>query len=61
MKAIEYDIQKGKKIWKECIRRVQVITKTELNSKNIIMAINNFVIPVVIYRFSIIYWDLTKL
>lgn len=58
MKAIEYDIRKGKKIWKVCIRRVQVITKTELNSKNIIMAINNFAVN---YRFNIIYWDLTKL
>ena len=49
------------KIRKECIRRVRLIMKTELNSKNRITAINTLAIPVVTYSFSIINWNLSDL
>ena len=46
------------KIRKECIRRVRSILKTELNSKNKLTAINTLAIPVVIYSFNVINWNL---
>ena len=49
------------KIRKECIRRIQSIMKTELNSRNRITAINNLAIPVVTYSFNIINWNLREL
>ena len=42
----------------ECIRQVKAIMRTELNSKNRIIAINTLAIPVVIYSFNVINWNL---
>ena len=49
------------KIRRECIRRVRLIMKTELNSKNRITAVNTLAIPVVTYSFSIINWNMSDL
>ena len=49
------------KIRKEYYRRVQLVLKTELNSKNRIEAINSLAIPVVKYSFNIISWTITDL
>ena len=49
------------KLRKECIRRVRIIRKTELNSKNRIIAINTIAVPVIFYSFNIIKWNLKKI
>ena len=49
------------KIRKEYYRRVRLVLKTELNSKNRIEAINALAIPVVQYSFNIINWTITDL
>ena len=49
------------KIRKEYYRRVRLVLKTELNSKNRIEAINALAIPVVQYSFNIINWNLAEL
>ena len=49
------------KIRKEYYRRVRLVLKTELNSKNRIEAINSLAIPVVQYSFNIINWTITDL
>ena len=46
---------------KEYYRRVRMILKTELNSKNKIQAINSLAIPVVQYSFNIINWNVSDL
>ena len=48
------------KIKKELIRRIQLILKTEVNSKNRITAINMLVIPVITYSFNITDWNLNE-
>ena len=58
--GIQHSKMKGK-IRKECLRRVGLILKTELNSKNKITAINSLAVPVVIYSFNIVNWNLTEL
>ena len=45
------------KLRKEFIRRVRIIMKTELNSKNRIKAINTIAVPVISYSFNIIKWN----
>ena len=42
------------KLRKECIRRLRIIMKTELNSKNRINAINTIAVPVISYSFNLI-------
>ena len=49
------------KIRKEYYRRIRLVLKTELNSKNRIEAINTLAIPVVQYSFNIINWNLPDL
>ena len=49
------------KIRKEYYRRIRLVLKTELNSKNCIEAINTLALPVVLYSFNIINWNLTEL
>ena len=49
------------KLRKECIRRVRIIRKTELNSKNRIIAINTIAVPVISYSFNIITWNLNEI
>ena len=49
------------KIRKEYYRRVRMVLKTELNSKNRIQAINSLAIPVVQYSFNIINWNVSDL
>ena len=49
------------KIWKECIRRIRSIIKTELNSKNRITSITTLAIPVVTYSFNVVNWNLKEL
>ena len=45
------------KIRKEYYRRVRLVLKTELNSKNRIEAINTLAVPVVQYSYNIINWN----
>ena len=49
------------KLRKEFIRRVRIIMKTELNSKNRINAINTIAVPVISYSFDIIKWNLDEI
>ena len=49
------------KIRKEYYRRIRLVLKTELNSKNRIEAINTLAVPVVQYSFNIINWNLADL
>ena len=49
------------KIRKEYYRRIRLMVKTELNSKNRNAAINTLAIPVVQYNYSIIDWNLLDL
>ena len=44
------------KIRKEYYRRVRKVLKTELNSKNKIIAVNSLAVPVVLYSFNIVNW-----
>ena len=53
--------QMKEKIRKECYRRIRAILKTELNSANLIEAINTLAIPVVTYSFNIINWTLSDI
>ena len=48
------------KLKKEPVRRIKLILKTELNSKNRITAINMLAIPVIAYSFNIIDWNLSE-
>ena len=58
--GIQHSKMKGK-IRKECLRRVGLILKTELNSKNKITAINSLAVPVVVYSFNIVNWNHSEL
>ena len=58
--GIQHSKMKGK-IRNECLRMVGLILKTELNSKNKITAINSLAVPVVIYSFNIVNWNLSEL
>ena len=49
------------KIRKEYYRRIRLVLKTELNSKNRIEAINTLAVPFVQYSFNIINWNLADL
>ena len=49
------------KIRKEFYRRVRKVIKTDLNSKNKMMAINSLAIPVVTYSYNIINWRLSEI
>ena len=49
------------RVRKEYYRRVRLLLKTELNSKNRIQAINTLAIPVVQYSFSILNWNISDL
>ena len=49
------------KIRKECLRRIRSIMKTELEAKNIIIAINTLALPIVTYSFNIINWNLNEI
>ena len=49
------------KVRKEYYRRIRLVMKTELNSKNRIEAINSLAIPVVQYSFNILNWNLSEL
>ena len=48
------------KLKKEFVRRTRLILKTELNSKNRIIAINTLAIPVITYSFNTIDWNLNE-
>ena len=49
------------KIKKEFYRRIRLILKSELNSKNRVQAMNALAIPVVQYSFNIINWNLSDI
>ena len=49
------------KVRKEYYRRIRLVLKTELNSKNRIAAINTLAVPVVQYSYNIINWNLLDL
>eukprot|EP00794_Sanderia_malayensis_P013027 gene13027-14365_t len=49
------------KVTKEYYRRVRLVLKTELNSKNRIEAVNTLAVPVVQYSYNIINWNLPDL
>ena len=48
-------------IKKECIRRVRLITETELNAKNRILAVNTLALPVMTFSYNIINLNLNEL
>ena len=54
------DSKMKEKIRKECLRQIRSIMKTELNAKNIIIAINTLALPMVTYSFNIINWNLNE-
>ena len=49
------------KVRREYYRRIRLVMKTELNSKNRIQAINTLAMPVVQYSFSILNWNISDL
>ena len=49
------------KVRKEYYRRIRLVLKTELNSKNCIVAINTLAVPVVQYSYKILNWNLLDL
>ena len=49
------------KVRKEYYRRIRLILKTELNSKNRIEAINTLAVPVVQYSYNILNWNVSDL
>ena len=57
--GIQHAIMK-QKLKKELVRRTRLILKTELNSKNRIIAINMLAIPVITYSFNIIDCNLSE-
>ena len=59
-KGIQHNAMK-EKIRKEYYRRIRLVMKTELNSRNRIQAINALAVPVVQYSFNIINWNLSEL
>ena len=48
-------------IKKEYNRRVRMILRSQLNSRNIFMAINSLAVPVVMYSFSVVNWTKAEL
>ena len=62
MKAMESNMEKGKKKRKEePIKRVRLIFNTALNSKNRIIAIHSLALTLVTYSFNSINWNLGEL
>ena len=55
--GLQYHRMKGK-IQKEYKRRIRLVIKTELTSRNKITVINNLVVPVILYIHEIIDWKL---
>ena len=49
------------KVRREYYRRIRAILKTELNSKNRIIALNTLATPVVQYSFNILNWNLAEI
>ena len=49
------------KIRKEYLRRTRLVLKSQLNSKNKIMAINSIAVPVLTYSFPIVNWKLSEI
>ena len=58
MKKGDEHAKMKKKRLKRIIRKIRIITKTELNAIYRIEAINTRAIPVVIYSFNIIDWEM---
>ncbi|MEO1764700.1 MAG: reverse transcriptase domain-containing protein [Cyanobacteria bacterium J06629_18] len=58
--GIKHNLMK-EKIRKEYCRRVRMILRSELNSRNKIEAINILAVPVVIYGFGIINWSISEI
>eukprot|EP00794_Sanderia_malayensis_P000862 gene862-154_t len=50
-----------KKFRKEYYRRIRLVLKTELNSKNRIEALNTLAVPVVQYSFNILNWKMDEI
>ena len=56
-------IQHGKmeeKIRKACYRRVRAVLESELNAKNKLEAITTLAVPVVLYSFNLVNWNLEE-
>ena len=49
------------KIRKEYKRRIKLVLKSELNIRNKIAAINTLVVPIILYRYGVIYWKLDEI
>ena len=49
------------KIWKEDKRRIKLLLKSELNAKNKIAAINTLAVPVILYSYGVIDWELGEI
>ena len=58
--GLQHHEMKGK-IWKEYKRRVKLVLKSELNSRNKIAAINTLAVPVIVYSYGIINWKLDEI
>ena len=49
------------KIWKEYKRRIKLMLKYELNTRNKIAAINILAVPVILYSYGVIDWKLDEM
>ena len=49
------------KIRKEYKRRIKLVLKSELNSRNKIAAINTLAVPVIFYSYGVIDWKLDEI
>ena len=50
-----------KELSAEYIRRVNILCKKKLNSKNLFKALNTYAVPVLTYSFGVIKWSLTDI
>ena len=53
--------QMKEKVRKEYYRRVRLVLRTELNSRNRIIAINSLAVPVVQYSYNILNWKMSEI
>ena len=49
------------KVKKEYYHRIRTILRTQLNSRNKMMAINSLAIPVIGYSFGVLKWSKTEI
>ena len=49
------------KIMKEYKRRIKLVLKSEVNARNVIVAINTLAVPVIFYSYGVIDWKLVEI